>query len=102
METQNIKSPIQHEDVIEAQIKDIVPDAYIIRERIDKCTMCGREEDLRMGWCWDCAEAQNIIGNGVGMFEDEVEGVVEFDVKLVNERLKKLIDLGWKKVGKEQ
>ncbi len=93
----NIKSPIQQEDIIEAQIEELEPNAYVIRERIDTCKMCGSQEDLRFGWCWDCAEAQNILATGRGMFEDEDGKEEEVPIKLVNERLKKLLDIGWRK-----
>lgn len=99
---ENIKSPIQQEDITEEKIKEVLPDAYVIRERIGGCKMCGREEDLRMGWCWDCAEAQNIIAVGQDMFGDDDENAIKFPIKEVNERLKMLLDKGWKKVSRKQ
>ncbi len=64
---------------------------------MEKCIFCGEEKDLRMGACFDCAEAQNVLVCGKGMMEDEDGSEIEFPVKIVNERLKKLISLGWKK-----
>lgn len=97
MKNENIKSPIQQEDIIEAKIAEISQETYIVRERIDKCKICETTRDLRMGWCWDCAEAQNILATGKDMFEDDVEGQYEIPIKIVNERLEKLILKGWRK-----
>lgn len=97
MKEENIKSPIQQEDIIEAQVQEQSPETHIVRERIDKCRMCESERDLRLGWCWDCAEAQNILATGKDMFEDEEEGQFEIPTKVVNERLEKLILKGWRK-----
>lgn len=65
-------------------------------EQVKGCMFCGRNVDLRMGGCWDCATAQNILATGNDMFEDDVEGQIELPVKVINERLKKLISKGWK------
>ncbi len=43
--------------------------AYFSMENINKCQCCGREEDLRMGYCYDCAEAESIIMEGKDMFD---------------------------------
>lgn len=91
-----IKSPIQMEDIVEAQIKEAIPDAYIIRERMGGCKICGREQDLRFGWCFPCAEAQNIIGRGEDMYADEKADAIELPTKEVNSRLKMLLGKGWK------
>jgi hypothetical protein len=31
-------------------------DAYAIKERIGCCQVCGREDDLRFGVCFSCAD----------------------------------------------
>lgn len=71
-------------------------DIYVVKENINICEMCGKSEDLRMGFCFDCAEAQSILVDGCDMYEDD-ENTVKFPVKEVNERLKKIINKGWKK-----
>jgi hypothetical protein len=68
---------------------------YVIKENVGGCKMCGRQEDLRFGWCFDCAEAQNIISCGRTMMEDDIETDIKFPIKQVNERLKMLIQNGW-------
>jgi hypothetical protein len=37
-----------------------------------KCKCCDREEDLRLGVCFDCANAESIIVEGVDMWDNEV------------------------------
>ena len=32
-----------------------------------KCICCGREQELRVGACWDCAEAESVIEYGIDM-----------------------------------
>lgn len=29
---------------------------YVAKEQIGICKVCGQEDDLRMGCCWDCAD----------------------------------------------
>lgn len=70
-------------------------DVYMTGDQIpDKCVMCGRTQDLRMGWCFDCAEAQSIIGNGIDM-DDRGNGGIELPVKEANQRLRLLFEKGW-------
>jgi hypothetical protein len=94
MKKENIKSPVQLKEIL----KENNPNVYVVQENIGGCKMCGKEEDLRMGWCWDCAEAQNILAVGKTMVEDDDENAVKFSIKEVNERLKMLLDKGWKKI----
>ena len=96
---ENIKSPMQKEDILEEKIKEVDPNIHVIRERINNCVMCGSLEDLRFGWCWDCAEAQSILVSGRTMMEAETGTEDELSVKLINERLKMLIEKGWKKTN---
>jgi len=72
-----------------------ISNVYVAKEQIDKCNMCGEKKDLRLGWCWNCAEAQSILNTGKDMYENG-EGGVEFPVKEVNTRLKMLINKGWR------
>jgi hypothetical protein len=37
-----------------------------------KCKCCNREEELRMGFCFDCANAESVIVEGLDMFEEEI------------------------------
>ena len=39
---------------------------------MSKCQCCKREEDLRLGFCWDCANAESIIEEGLDMYDKEV------------------------------
>lgn len=87
-------------DKIEAEIKEKVPGVYVIRERISNCKMCNKEEDLRFGWCFDCAEAQTILGTGKDMYE-KGDGGTELPTKEVNARLKMLVDKGWVCIDKK-
>ena len=40
-----------------------------------KCKCCNREKELRMGFCWDCAEAESVIVEGVDMYDEEIPTV---------------------------
>ena len=37
-----------------------------------KCIICGRLEDTRFGFCFDCAECENVIKNGKNMYDEVV------------------------------
>ena len=32
-----------------------------------QCICCGRTQELRLGVCWDCAEAESVIEDGTDM-----------------------------------
>ena len=36
------------------------------------CKCCGRHLDLRMGYCFDCVEAESIIVDGLDMHDNEI------------------------------
>ena len=41
-----------------------------------KCKCCNREEkELRFGFCFDCANAESIIVEGVDMWDNKIEKV---------------------------
>lgn len=43
-----------------------------------QCKCCGRNEELRMGFCFDCAGAESVIANGTDMWDNEpprIEGM---------------------------
>jgi predicted ATP-dependent serine protease len=37
-----------------------------------QCKCCKREKDLRFGFCFDCADAESIIEEGVDMYDKEI------------------------------
>lgn len=37
-----------------------------------KCKCCNREQDLRFGVCFDCAEAESVVVDGVDMYDKEI------------------------------
>lgn len=38
------------------------------------CKCCDRDQELRFGYCWDCATAQSIILEGTDMYEKGLDG----------------------------
>jgi hypothetical protein len=40
-----------------------------------KCKCCNREKELRMGFCFDCVEAESVIVEGLTMYDEEVPTV---------------------------
>jgi len=61
---------------------------YIISQTIGKCQSCEREDDIRVGHCFDCVEAESIITEGKDMRDNG-------NVKTSLEKLKMLIEKGW-------
>lgn len=39
---------------------------------MEKCKCCRREKELRMGYCFDCVEAESIIVEGLDMYDKEI------------------------------
>jgi hypothetical protein len=37
-----------------------------------KCKCCNREQELRMGFCWDCVESEAVIVEGLDMHDNEI------------------------------
>jgi hypothetical protein len=37
-----------------------------------KCKCCNREQELRMGFCFDCVESESVIQEGVDMYDTEI------------------------------
>lgn len=37
-----------------------------------QCKCCEREMELRLGFCFDCVEAESIILDGVDMYDKEI------------------------------
>lgn len=55
---------------------------------MSKCKICNREEELRLGTCFDCAEAESILAEGRDMYD-------EGNAKTTFEKLAMLIAKGW-------
>lgn len=37
-----------------------------------QCKCCEREQELRLGYCFDCVNAESIIEEGVDMWDKEI------------------------------
>ena len=37
-----------------------------------QCKCCNREQELRMGFCFDCVESESVIQEGVDMYDTEI------------------------------
>jgi len=37
-----------------------------------ECKCCNREQELRMGFCFDCVESESVIQEGVDMYDTEI------------------------------
>lgn len=37
-----------------------------------KCKCCNREQELRMGFCFDCVESESVIVDGLDMYDNEI------------------------------
>jgi hypothetical protein len=37
-----------------------------------QCKCCKREQELRMGYCFDCADAESVIVEGTNMWDEEI------------------------------
>jgi len=64
-----------------------------------KCLVCNKNvggNDVRMGVCWDCAEAEEIIANGVDMYDKGPDGDVKKPASTSMDKLRFLIKKGWK------
>lgn len=64
-------------------------DTYVSMPNVQYCDSCKRQKDLRMGYCFDCAEAESIIVDGTDMYD---KGSAKTGMK----KLKYLIEKGWK------
>ena len=61
-----------------------------------KCNVCGEEKDTRLGACFDCAEAEEIIHSGFDMYDKGPDGDEEIPALTAMEKLKFLIQKGWR------
>ena len=61
-----------------------------------KCKCCNKEKggDLIFGFCFDCAEAESIIADGVDMYDEKLPKEEGFSRHMM--KVKDLIRKGWK------
>lgn len=64
-----------------------------------KCKICNHNKELRMGVCFDCAEAEAIISEGLDMY-DKGRNETDKPEKTAIGKLQFLIDKGWSNVNK--
>ena len=38
----------------------------------NKCKCCGESKDLRLGFCWECAECESVIAEGIDMRDNPI------------------------------
>lgn len=63
----------------------------------NKCIICSKKtNDLRFGFCFDCATAESIISTGVDMFDKNINDE-NLETDNAREKLQFLIKKGWKK-----
>lgn len=65
-------------------------------EDMGQCVCCEQEKELRMGYCYDCIEAQEIIHNGLDMFDKGPEGDDKPALSAI-EKVRFLLKKGWRK-----
>lgn len=63
---------------------------------MNTCKFCGREKETREGGCWECAEAEAIIEEGLDMYDKGLNGEEDVPAKTSGQKLKLLIEKGWK------
>ena len=78
---------------------------YIIGEQWGQCQFCKELTDVRVDYCFHCADAQSIIGTGLDMYDLTIDGVAKISqkdsdgaripVEETNRRLQLLIKNGW-------
>jgi hypothetical protein len=59
-----------------------------------KCKICGKEKELRLEVCFDCADAESIIAEGLDMFDKGINGKDE-PANTAMEKVQLLIAKGW-------
>lgn len=65
-----------------------------------ECSCCKQNKELRFGVCFDCAEAESIIDEGLDMYDKGMNGSEEA-AKSPMSKLKLLIQKGWVYTGKK-
>ena len=59
------------------------------------CKVCQQKKELREGVCFDCADAESIIYEGLDMYDKGKNGTNE-PAKTALEKLQLLIAKGWR------
>lgn len=64
-----------------------------------ECKICKKEAETRYGVCFNCAEAESIIGTGVDMYDGGIMvdrgSKAKKPAETAMEKLKLLIEKGW-------
>lgn len=65
------------------------------------CNCCGRNLDLRLGFCFDCAEMESVIADGTDMRDNPVPHTDGFSSHM--DKLKYILDKtkNWERVKKQ-
>jgi hypothetical protein len=60
-----------------------------------QCKCCDRTKDLRIGFCFDCAEAESIIKEGTDMYDEPIpiKGGMSESMSKLRYILRKYIDI---------
>ena len=64
--------------------------------KLMECKICKNKKELRLGICFDCADAESIIAEGLDMYDKGKNGTDEPAV-LAIDKLSLLIQKGWSK-----
>jgi len=59
-----------------------------------ECKACKQKKELRFGVCFDCADAESIISEGLDMWDQGIDGKEE-PAKTALEKVQLLIQKGW-------
>lgn len=65
-----------------------------------ECKICKQNKELRMGVCFDCADAETIIAEGLDMWDKGIDGKEE-PAKTALEKVQLLLQKGWHYTGKK-
>lgn len=63
---------------------------------MNRCIVCNEKVELRMGYCWRCAEVQSIIAEGKDM-RDVGDGGKIIPANQADQRIKLLLERGYLK-----
>lgn len=59
-----------------------------------ECKVCKKDKELRFGVCFDCADAESIISEGLDMWDKGINGTEE-PAKTSLQKVELLIQKGW-------
>lgn len=59
------------------------------------CVICKKDKELRLGFCFNCMNAQAIIGTDEDCYSTNENVYAELSAKEATRRLKMLIKEGW-------